>query len=200
MGRYLKATVIVFILAIATVILFFLFSPSTIRQAIKRPEIGEIIDSLDGIYVYYNGSISNTSGRNTSPSGYNLGQKYQCVEFIKRYYYYHYNHQMPDAWGNAVDFFDTSLADGALNSKRGLHQFVHPSASKPQRGDILIYSGFAGNSFGHVSIVSQVGNNFIEVIQQNPGPFSKSRVRFGLTSESGKWHISNDRILGWLRR
>ncbi len=49
--------------------------------------VGQQIDSLNGVYVYYNGSIDNVIGRNTTADGYNLGLKYQCVEFVKRYYY-----------------------------------------------------------------------------------------------------------------
>ena len=51
---------------------------------------GSKLDSLNGVYVYFNGSMRNVSGRNTTPDGYNLGLKYQCVEFVKRYYYKHY--------------------------------------------------------------------------------------------------------------
>ena len=49
--------------------------------------VGEKIDSLNGVYVYYNGGVSNVEERNLSEDGYNIGLKYQCVEFIKRYYF-----------------------------------------------------------------------------------------------------------------
>ncbi|MFA0963395.1 hypothetical protein AB9P05_16445 [Roseivirga sp. BDSF3-8] len=49
------------------------------------------------------------SGRNLTPDGYNLGLKYQCGEFMKRYYYLHLNHKMPDSYGHARDFFNPSL-------------------------------------------------------------------------------------------
>ncbi|MCR5077115.1 MAG: CHAP domain-containing protein, partial [Prevotella sp.] len=51
-------------------------------------ERGVAVDSLDGVYVYYNGGVSQSSGRNTI-DGYNVGIRYQCVEFVKRYYYLH---------------------------------------------------------------------------------------------------------------
>ena len=48
-----------------------------------RPhQIGDVIDSFNGVAVYYNGPVNNVSGRNLSPDGYNLGQKQQCVEFV----------------------------------------------------------------------------------------------------------------------
>ncbi len=163
-------------------------------------QIGEKIDSLNGIYVFYNGGVGNSSGRNISEDGYNLGLQYQCVEFVKRYYYENYNHKMPDAFGNAKDFFNKNLKDGEKNLQRDLIQFTNPSKSKPEIGDLLIYSPSIFNKFGHVAIVSKVNQNSIEIIQQNPGPFSKSRESFNIENINNKWKIKNSRILGWLRK
>lgn len=82
--------------------------------------IGQRIDSLNGVFVYYNGGVDHVSERNTTTDGYNIGLKYQCVEFVKRYYYEHLNHKMPDSYGHAKDFFDNTVTDGQLNKKRNL--------------------------------------------------------------------------------
>lgn len=76
---------------------------------------GNEIDNLNGVSVFYNGKISNTFGKNITNDGYNLGLKYQCVEFVKRYYYQYFNHKMPNSYGNAKDFFDKSLNDCEVN-------------------------------------------------------------------------------------
>ena len=55
------------------------------------------------------------------------------------------------------------------------------------------------NRYGHVAIVSAVGPDFVEVIQQNAGPFGATRERFALTRADGLVHVENDRVLGWLR-
>lgn len=162
--------------------------------------VGQAIDSLNGVKVYYNGGIGNVSGRNLTADNYNLGLKYQCVEFVKRYYYEHMNHKMPDSYGNAVDFFDPDLKDGAYNKRRDLTQYSNPSESKPEVDDLIIFSGTASNEYGHVAIVSNVTDLEIEIIQQNPGPFAESRVTFSLDKTNGKWRINNDRIMGWLRK
>lgn len=162
--------------------------------------VGQKIDSLNGVNVYYNGDVDNVSGRNTTPDGYNLGLNYQCVEFVKRYYYEHFNHKMPDSYGHAKDFFDYEVVDGEINIKRNLTQYTNPSQTKPKVDDLLIFEGTLFNVYGHVAIVSKVTENQIEIVQQNPGSFSSSRVTFPLKKSEGKWRIKQDRILGWLRK
>src|SRR6202007_2728599 len=103
--------------------------------------VGQKLDSLNGLYVYYNSGIDNVEERNKSSDGYNIGLKYQCVEFVKRYYYEFYKHKMPDTDGNAKDFFNKSIGDGELNPKRNLLQFINPSSSKSQVGDLIILDG-----------------------------------------------------------
>lgn len=162
--------------------------------------VGQKIDSLNGVYVYYNGGVSHVSGRNLAPDGYNLGMKYQCVEFVKRYYYERLQHKMPDSYGNAKDFFDNKLGDGAKNTKRDLVQYTNPSKTKPCVDDLLVYNATVLNTYGHVAIIARVTDKDIEVIQQNPGPFGASRETFALKQENGTWVIANNRIVGWLRK
>jgi surface antigen len=163
-------------------------------------KVGQPIDSLNGVLVFYNGDVGNSIGRNLSIDGYNLGMKYQCVEFVKRYYYKHLNHKMPDTYGNAKDFFDSALSDGQLNEKRNLIQYKNNSQSQPKVDDLLIFEGTIFNNYGHVAIVSKVTEHEIEIIQQNPGSFGKSRVTIELEHQQGKWKLKNERILGWLRK
>ena len=163
-------------------------------------KVGQALDSLNGVKVYYNGGVDHISGRNVTKDNYNLGLKYQCVEFVKRYYYEFLNHKMPDAYGHAKDFFDPEVKDGELNSKRNLIQYTNPSKAKPEVGDLVIFSGSVFNRFGHVAIISKVFENEIEIIQQNPGPFSGSRENLKFETQNGNYKIDNDRLLGWLRK
>src|SRR6218665_1152405 len=161
-------------------------------------KIGQALDSLNEVKVYYNGGVDHISGRNVTKDNYNLGLKYQCVEFVKRYYYEYYKHKMPDAYGHAKDFFDPKVKDGELNLNRNLTQYTNPSKEKPEVGDLVVFSGSILNRFGHVAILSKVSENEIEIIQQNPGPFSDSREKFELEKEKGNYKIKNERLLGWL--
>ncbi|MCV6628497.1 MAG: CHAP domain-containing protein [Flavobacteriaceae bacterium] len=163
-------------------------------------EVGQEIDELNGVYVYFNGGVENVTERNTTTDGYNLGLKYQCVEFVKRYYYEYLNHKMPNSYGHAKDFFDKSLKDGQKNEQRNLKQFKNCSQTKPKLNDLLIFKGTIFNKYGHVAILSKVTDDKVEIIQQNPGPFGHSRETYNLAYENDKWTIDNDRILGWLRK
>jgi len=164
---------------------------------VNESKIGMIVDEFNGVKVYYNGAVNHVNGRNVAKDGYNLGLKYQCVEFIKRYYYERFNHKMPDSYGHAKDFFDDSIPDGALNPKRNLLQFHNGSPTKPQVDDIIV---LGWSKYGHVAIISEVTDNNIEIVQQNPGPTASSRATFPLIYKDGLWTIDAYRVLGYLRK
>ncbi len=170
------------------------FNPNT------QLSIGQPIDSFNGVVVYYNGMVGHTGGRNLSADGYNIGMKYQCVEFAKRYYYQRLGHRMPDAYGNAKDFFDGQLPDSGFNAKRGLTQYRNGGTFAPQAEDLIIFNGHVGNPYGHVAIVTYADDTSVGIIQQNPGPFAKSRVTFRMSHTGDKWRLDNELTLGWLRR
>ena len=172
------------------------------KNSIHYPtyELGQEIDSFNEVPVYFNGSVSNVSGRNLSSNGYNYGLKYQCVEYVKRYYYDHLNHSMPNSYGHAKDFFNPNLSDGQINSERNLLQFNNPSKTKPKVNDLLIFDKTKFNPYGHVAIISKVSENQIEIVQQNAGAYSSSRDKFNLEFSNEKWNIENPGILGWLRK
>ena len=163
-------------------------------------QLGESIDDLEDVEVFFNGSIGHVENRNVSKDGYNLGLRWQCVEFVKRFYLDFFNHKMPDSYGHAKDFFDKNIKDGGLNEARNLIQHSNPSIVKPKKYDILIFGETNSNAFGHVAIISKVSDDEIEIIQQNMGYFGSSRERMKLVFEEGKWKIKNPRILGRLSK
>lgn len=166
---------------------------------ISRFEIGMPIDRHHGVVVYYNGlKITNVSGRHMTEDGYNLGLKYQCVEFVKRYYFEYLNHRMPDTYGHAKDFYDIHLADGSFNKKRGLMQYSNGGKTQPMENDILVFGPALANKFGHVAIVSAVEDGMIEIIQQNTG--LDSREKIGLLTMGDTWTVEDKYVLGWLRK
>lgn len=165
----------------------------------ENQSAGAVIDQLNTVKVYFNGGVNQISSRNLTSDGYNLGLKYQCVEYVKRYYYERFHHKMPDAMGHAKDFFDFKLADAELNQKRNLIQFRNGSSIRPEAEDIIVFAPTIFNPYGHVAIISQVFDNSIQIIQQNAGPFSSSRDSYHLRYENDRWYVDGKKTLGWLR-
>ena len=195
-NRILRAAVIA-VMCLAVVLML---KCITKKYILNQPKVGDKIDSFNNIPVYYNGSTATNLGRNRSAEGYNYGLKYQCVEFVKRYYYDHLNHKMPNTFGHAKDFYNPNLKDNERNSDRNLLQFSNPSNTKPKINDILIFDANSFNPYGHVAIVSNVTNDEIEIIQQNPGRFGSSRETISLMQVNNKWELDKASILGWLRK
>ncbi|MGJ8744897.1 CHAP domain-containing protein [Polaribacter sp.] len=155
----------------------------------------EIIDTFNKIPVYLH------QGKNTrhkASDGYNYGLEWQCVEFVKRYYYDHLKHKMPNTFGHAKNFYNHGLKDGQKNTARNLTQYSNKSKSQPKVNDLVIMDGHTFNKYGHVAIVSKVSDNEVEIVQQNVGRMS--RTTFKLIHKNGIWEIENDLLLGWLRK
>jgi hypothetical protein len=163
-------------------------------------DIGIIIDEFNGVEVYYNGSVRQVHGRHVSPDGYNLGLKFQCVEFVKRYYYQVFGHRMPNSYGDAKDFYDYGVGDVQYNNKRGLIQCSNPSTAKPKVHDLLVYGPNMFNSFGHVAIVTDVGDQNVTCISQNLGPGNGTRRTYALIYAAGTYLIDDGDVIGWLRK
>lgn len=163
----------------------------------KLPQPGEVIDSYNGINVYYNGEQSNVFGRNTA-NGYNLGLKYQCVEFVKRYYYINYGHRMRDSYGHAKELFDETLPDRKLNHDRGLYQFINGSEYRPLPGDILVFGPNYKNPYGHAGIVTVSVGKKMEIIHQNVG--ENSRELFIVSEINGRYFVVDPDVKGWMRK
>lgn len=193
--KFLKFLSVAILLLIA-VYLIFLQKRYPLNAITHSFSIGDSVDSFNGVVVYNNGmDYPKSYGKHYSKdSVYYYGKKWQCVEFIKRYYYDYYHHQMPNGFGNAKDFFDNTIKDGKLNKARGLIQYRNESSSCPKIGDILIFGG----KYGHVAIVTKVTNSEVEVIQQNI--YMSPRETFKLIVNNGKYTIGeNTKPEGWLR-
>lgn len=173
---------------------------ATVGKVLNDYEVGDTVDSFNSVPVYYNGAVSHTGKRHLATSGYNYGLSYQCVEFVKRYYYDHLNHKMPNTYGNAKDFFNVDLEDGQLNKDRNLTQYTNGSKALPKVDDLLVFGAVTFNKYGHVAIVSKADSAEIEMIQQNPGPTAPSRVTYKVVKKNGKWYIDRSDLLGWLRK
>lgn len=192
-----------FILVVAGVLLpltaLALYAGVTRINPNSQHQVGDRLDELNGVAIYYNGGVNTVQGRNLTVDGYNLGLRYQCVEFIKRYYFERHGHRMPDSYGHAKDFFDPKLDHGALNAQRAMLQFANDGFDQPQPEDLLVFAPSLFNRYGHVAIIAGVEQTSIEIAQQNPGPYGSSREHLPLVQHQDRWSIDHPRVLGWLR-
>ena len=161
-----------------------------------QQRIGKVLDSYRGVPVYDNGLLFFRShGRNYAPDGYYYGQKWQCVEFVKRFCRDAKHHKMPDVMGHARSFFDETVSDGSLNSRRGLIQYRNGSTERPRPDDLLVFND---SKYGHVGIVTEADESTLEIIQQNI--LGHTRQRLSLTVSNGHYLITTPRRpAGWLR-
>jgi surface antigen len=162
-----------------------------------RKIIGKEIDSYKNVGVYYNGIMyTKAYGKNYSEDGYYYGQKWQCVEYIKRFYYQAKGHKMPDVYGNASDFFDSNVPQGELNKRRDLVQYKNGGNVNPKPDDLIV---FTDTNFGHVVIVTEATDNYVEVIQQNV--HGKTRDKYELIIKDDQYYVGTKRKpAGWLRK
>ncbi len=147
--------------------------------------------------VYENGLEKDRShGKHFSADqAYYYGQKWQCVEFVKRFYDQALDHRMPNVWGHARDFYDASLQPGALNAKRNLLQYQNNGSTAPKINDILVFSDTV---YGHLAIITQVTANRVSAIQQNI--IGMPLQNFEIRQEDDRFRIQKPRVAdGWLR-
>lgn len=178
-------------------IFFFFHNPLEQKHLQQQSyQSDQIIDSYKNVPVYYNGpDYTKDHGENFSPDGYYYGLKWQCVEFIKRFYYVEKHVNMPNGFGNAKDFFDPTVPQGGLNKERGLIQFRNGGNMEPKPDDILVFNNSA---YGHVAIVTKVTSDSIEVIQQNE---KNSRQVFKLEQRNHHFFVGTSiKPAGWLRK
>jgi len=156
------------------------------------------MDSLNNVYVYYNGNdFVESHGWNYGENQYLFGQKWQCVEFVIRYYYKVLEHKMPNVYGNATDYFNPAIPHGQVNPDRGLIQYQNGNNKAPKVSDLLI---FQNSSYGHVAIVSEVRENSVEYVQQN---MIYPRDSLALFKKDGNYQIGQEdgyAPVGWLRK
>lgn len=118
---------------------------------------------------------------------------WQCVEYVKRFY--------AEVYGINLGPVGTALRAFEIWGKReDFEKYENGSSHFPTPDDILCFSG--GN-FGHVAIVTELGEEEIEIIEQN---FSKdkARARIKVKIENGGYFISprgrkgEYKVIGWL--
>jgi surface antigen len=152
---------------------------------------GTYVGSYKGVNAYSNGYTSYFSNKLNSYSGYNTGYKWQCCEYVTRFFKAIFNREIRG--GNANTYYSNASAKNLKRAPNG-------GTDKPQTGNILCS---AGGSYGHVAIVREVGSNYIKVIQQNwDNSSSDNSKTLSMKVSNGKYTVSGFSssypVQGWL--
>jgi hypothetical protein len=134
-------------------------------------DTGEFIvkNSLGETYSiksYSNGEVKFASHENNynSSTNFNYGMKWQCVEYVNRFYYDVFGINV--SGGNGNTYF-TRLIDESkfvVNNNGKLNKNGEPN-KKPKVGDILCFS--TPEPFGHVGIIREVTDDEVIMVNQN---------------------------------
>lgn len=121
---------------------------------------GKVLGEYKGVPVCYN--VCNESNRKDFLYFYktsNYGLRWQCVEYVKRFYAeemkFNINYKPPSA--KAKDYYTTQT---------GLITHVNGGTEPPRQNDIIVFDK-KGDDFGHIAIISNVIGNKVTIVQQN---------------------------------
>ena len=167
------------------------------ESPLSSTDCGAVLLTHNDVSVISNGfGVSSCDGgRNLDNDGYSYGIKWQCVEFVRRYYKDHLNHSMPNKYGNAVDYFRQGIPHGGRNTERDLIQYYNGKTEKPKPDDLLVCPNMAGG-LGHVAIIKSVTESEVHIIQQNSFPSIRA---IPLSNSEERWTIEED-CIGFLRK
>jgi surface antigen len=166
-----------------------LLSSTLLSQSV--PTCGQELARYKNVPAFSNGEYTGTGTPCEKDRGI-YGLRYQCVEYIKRFYAVALGVDVSKwATPSAQEYYQTAGA-------KGLEAFENGGTEPPAPDDILV---FAGGTYGHVAIITRVTDSSVEIIEQN---WSKSGVAtLSLSSTGGRYTLSPRGryiALGWLRK
>jgi surface antigen len=160
---------------------------ASVEQAVA---FGQWVGSFKGVDAYSNGSNGYVSGLYSC-----CGLKWQCVEYVNRFYVQALGHQNLKGTGNANAYFGTAAS-------KGLVAYGNSNATPPAVDDMLTS---AGGAYGHIAIVREVGPNYVKVIHQNWANSSPDNsMTLAMWYSNGKYTVEGFSgsypVQGWLRK
>jgi surface antigen len=148
------------------------------------------IGELNGIPAYSNRSTGYFSNDYSE-----YGMKWQCVEYVNRYYALVLGHQNLKGKGHAKTYYSTA-------ADKGLVAYPNGGSTRPAINDMLVSTG---GRHGHVAIIREVGDDYVDVIHQNwANDSSDNSKRLKMTVSNDSYTVSDfsDKypVRGWLRK
>lgn len=149
---------------------------------------GQPVGSFQSVTIYSNSDV----GKPVPAPTWTYGEKWQCVEFARRYTSLRYGTMLPTVY-SAYDFWYKTLPS--------LRRVLNNAVELPQTGDLLIMSG--GNG-GHIAVVASVSGTSTTVAQQNTvSPIQQLSISMKTLGGTPRYSISpltNHTTAGWFTR
>ena len=132
---------------------------------------GGKVGEFCGVPAFSNGNQGATCCWTSSNGSSIYGLKYQCTELAFRYLCEVYDilgcrstGKQGRRYGNAAQWYDNELSHPVLAELE-----THPNGGvqPPRVGDLLIFAATQTNEYGHVTVVTAVGDDYVTVIEQN---------------------------------
>jgi hypothetical protein len=140
----------------------------------------------NGVIAYCNSSKYNLVDHYLD--GLPTGKKWQCVEFVRRYYMQIHGLTFLSV-ANAYEMMKLTEFIDIDTQQSYPCTFYSPTESTPQKDDILIMEH---GKYGHTAIIVSVQDSRIRIAEQNWDPW--------IASEYSRELLVNDpQIIGWLR-
>nr|AAO00721.1 trypanothione synthetase [Trypanosoma brucei brucei] len=160
-----------------------------------------------GVPAYSNGHDGFFSGERSIDGNLFCGFKYQCVEFARRWLYEAKGLVLPDVnW--AAHIFDlTEVHDASTATPVPCVKVSNGTAAKPVADSLLIYAVNEDAPWGHVAVITEVGDKWVRIADQNhrfhkwKGTYSAELL---LKHEGGVWTVEDHAAegifvpLGWV--
>lgn len=178
------------------------------------PPCGKTLAVYKGVAVKSNDKYQwGLNGGGSCGGRGDFGLQFQCVEYVKRFYYEALGITRALNWtGNAEDFFFSADKDqvnpfGQVVNNKGLLAFSNGNATPPEPDDMLVFG--STDKLGHIAIITSVTASEVTFVEQNWSitgtstlPLSVSTTGYKIhdrvsTSHSGQTHLYT--VLGWLR-
>lgn len=161
--------------------------------------IGEI-NNVTSYSNYNNDNHDNNYINNNYVKNIYTGERWQCVEFARRYLITNYNITF-DSIENAYNIFDLSYFISLNNNMRiSIQKCMNGSYDRPHIGSLLIWNNNYKNT-GHVAIITNLYDDYITIAEQNYNDMSWNGNTYSrklkLEINNG-YYIMSKNILGWV--
>ncbi|EPY36386.1 trypanothione synthetase [Angomonas deanei] len=120
-----------------------------------------------GIPAYSNKHDRFFSGERSIDGNLYCGYKYQCVEFARRWLYERKGLVLPDVNWACHIFKLKTVTDAATNESVPVEIHRNRTGERPVADSLLIYASSEANVVGHVGVITEVGEDYVSVADQN---------------------------------